>query len=147
MVSASEASGVVQNAMIRPDGCVDPLVITAVEALEVALSYEVIIGSIALRRTSHALTTLLPAALGLALGAGQGSMLAKALIPASRCVHAARRMRLSLCARIASSLVVTLVAHGMSHSVCHGISAADRHTRLDGMRLCAGYPHRLRRWS
>jgi len=59
-------------------------VVTAVASLEIALSYEVIIGSIALRRTSNALATLLPAALGLALGAGQGSMLAKALIPASR---------------------------------------------------------------
>ena len=68
----------------RIDGCVDPLILTAIGALEVALSDEVIVGAVAWGRISAALTTLLPAALGLALGASQGSTLAKTLLPASR---------------------------------------------------------------
>ena len=66
------------------DGCVDPIVLQAVAVLEVTLSDEVIIGSFALRRGSTVMLALIPAALGLALGAGQGSTLSKALLPSSR---------------------------------------------------------------
>lgn len=45
---------------------------------------QVIIGAFALRRGGTVMLTLVPAALGLALGAGQGSTLAKALLPSSR---------------------------------------------------------------
>lgn len=66
------------------DGCVDPYIIQAAAVLEVTLSDQVIIGAFALRRTATVMLTLIPAALGLALGAGQGTTLAKALLPSSR---------------------------------------------------------------
>jgi len=59
-------------------------VIQAVGVLEVSLSEEVIIGAIAIRRGATVLLTLLPAALGLALGAGQGSTLGKNLLSTNR---------------------------------------------------------------
>jgi hypothetical protein len=70
--------------LFRLDGCVDPMVVQAVGVLEVSLSDSVLVGSVALRRSSTVLATLLPAALGVALGAGQGSTLAKAVMPGSR---------------------------------------------------------------
>ena len=69
---------------VKLDGCVDPFVIAAVNVLTISLSDEVIIGAIAIRRSASVLLTLLPAALGLALGAGQGSTLSKTVLPSSR---------------------------------------------------------------
>lgn len=66
------------------DGCIDPIVLQATRSIEVALSDEVIIGAFGLRRGASVMLLLIPAALGLALGAGQGSTLAKALLPSSR---------------------------------------------------------------
>ena len=80
-IAAFEAD---ESNLIDLDGCVSPIVVQTVGALQVALSDEVIVGAFALRRGSTVLLTLLPAALGLSLGAGQGMTLAKAVLPSSR---------------------------------------------------------------
>ena len=82
--TAFDAGGVSGSERLKLDGCVDPLVVTAVGALEVTLSDEVIIGAIALRRSASVLATLLPAAIGLGMGAGAGATQAKTLLTQSR---------------------------------------------------------------
>jgi hypothetical protein len=67
-----------------------------------------VLGAIAMRSGSEVLAILLPAAVGLSLGAGQGSSLAKTLLPTSR-----------LPARMSSLVVATampMVAPHGSHS-------------------------------
>lgn len=66
------------------DGCIDPQALQYTDTLEVVLSEEVIVGAFALKRAAHVFSMLIPGALGLALGAGQGSALSKALLPSSR---------------------------------------------------------------
>lgn len=63
---------------------------------QVTLSDEVVVGAIALRRGATVLLTLLPASLGLAMGAGAGATQAKTLLAHSR-----------MPARLANIIVVT----------------------------------------
>ena len=115
---------------MRNDGCIEPIILEMVSVLEVSLSNEVIIGAVALRSSSSVLLTLLPAALGLALGAGQGSTIAKSLLPSHR-----------LPARLAA--IVVLVGCRATHThKCTDPSAlgAQRTTR-------AAAPCVLCRWA
>lgn len=68
----------------RSSSCVRPLALDAVGQLSVALSSEALIGAVGLQQGLTVLLTLLPAALGLVLGAAQGSTLAKCVLPSSR---------------------------------------------------------------
>ena len=76
------------SSIVGANGCVDARTAKpAIDSLAVSLSSGVILGALAsvgTQQGGQVLTTLLPAALGLALGAGQGSTLAKLLLPSLR---------------------------------------------------------------
>lgn len=80
----SAASSAASRARARQSGCVRPVVVDAMEQLSVALSSEALTGAVGIQQAMSVLATLLPSAMGLALGAAQGSTLAKCVLPSSR---------------------------------------------------------------